>query len=554
MKRLLSLAAAVVFCLMSVIPAFSANSETVNGINATVSKKGGAILYDIESDEDTWELLYIPSGTVIPEKTKLFLDYSNEYYAEGQNEDPDAVKYWRVEYKGKEGCVRVSDLKLDLKAVKAPKGSSAVTEDVVIIGDGEPGIYEGPSYVYKKIGSVEPGTELRITTCEEYYAAYTEVDGVKGWLVNYTDYIAYKAGSHRGTNIQGSLVTLAKTNMYASIDNMWDEDPVAVIPAGKELKFDIYYQFMDVIYAQVKYKGKVGWVLIEDYSMSSKNVMYEVDSYLMTVSKMDLYEDEFPEPGAKTGKKTDAYKILSYDWTFIEPERESNGEDEWEIPYTKWYRVSVDDEYYWIAFDSEKDPTPVSVVYSSGEVRRYDFSKPVTVYSKPEKNAKSAGKLSSDEDAVFLFYYYTDDGTWECLSVNDKTVWLNQNEEDEYAGFTVVGRTDLDKVEGFPVKETAPGEETDEYEDDTVYDDYGEDEYGEYTGDEYEDYTYGEYEDLTDEYGNYIGTETDYTEETTEKESEPPEKTGFIPTAAGVAVVGIITALGVARARKKKED
>ena len=465
MKKALTIVLSVILCLLSIaVPVSAAGKKTdSSGIKATIKNKNGAKLYECEyEDDESFDLVYTPTGSKIPAKTELFLSYQGEYYAEAQ--DPDAEgsdKYWEVEYKGETGLVKFSDLSLELNPVTPPKSLEGKTYRRMVVSDSGAAVYEGPSKVFDEVDTIEPGTEIEITVYDEIFAAYVDYDGVSGWIVDYFSDLGSLVKDHEGEDLQGHALTLKKSNLYSSVDC---EKKIGTIPTGTELTFDVYCSELGNVKARVEYKGKTGWINMDSNS-GDTNIMYDVAGYLMLTAPKGYYFDEDLQPGEEGFEALEVdYQLIPYDWYYTE-QLPGDSDDEWDTVFNTWYRIDYSGDYVWLCFSSGEESYPALRSVDSGETRKLAGSKSIPLYDKPESGAKKTGKINPGDEYIFILsrYDYEKEIGWEYVNINGKNLWAKYSGDDfNEVTFEATGRADLSEIEGVPVPHYPDAQEAEE--------------------------------------------------------------------------------------------
>ncbi len=439
MKKLLAIITALMLCLTLALPAFAdASGPFISEISAVVAKKGGAEVYnwDYEVEDD----VLIPTGEKFPEGAALVLSWESfvkgelYYYAYERGADLNDENTL-------DGFVKVSDLDMDLSPVQ-PKEENAYENPVhfIVTNKDGAGLYEGPSFAYKTIKTLSEGTEIEALYADGYGIgiypnwSYTEVDGSKGWVCTGDSlYFGKEVKYHEDVpSPAGRAVTLEEVPLYKQA--LADEDRVAAkIPAGTELKYNIYYKGINAEpMALVEYAGKKGWIELS-IAYPSSDLLSFSDGYLMVADRLTLYEDDDLRPGESVSS-VEPYTIIPYDAFFSRHPGKSADDG----VYENCYRVTVDGEKYWVIFGSELGAKEIPYFGGFLYTVAKDAPHGITLYASPD-DAEPIGEIEQGETFVSLFnvdfntYYedeeYDPDKDWNYIEYDGARAWIHYDYE-----------------------------------------------------------------------------------------------------------------------------
>ena len=484
MKKVLCLVFTVLLCLAVSAPAFAEyfteNCAYITEITAHVKRKSGADFCSY-ADAGGMDDELRPNGTKIPYKTELILWESAVSYDSKEDYESGGTVYYHTSYKGEEGYVRAGDLELDLTPVDPDEGKFCYSRYVVINSEGA-NLYEGPRTEYDIVKTLPYGTEAAIKFYEGYgdeelsdggfagntYSewSYTEVDGAGGWIHTGALRGDSEGEPEFGKSVAfkdipcsplGTAYVINDTFLYDKL-NWAERESIAEIPAGTGLKFDIFYNFKEGnTYIYTEYDGKEGWVSIDStFREDTPFTMAEVDGWLMITESLELYDPDGLEPGDATGEYIDPYQIVPYDLSLIIPTDENAGA--YYENYETWYRITADDGQYWVYYDSSLNGEPCEF---RGETDyRISDSNGIDYYAEPDDDAEPLGKtaygelvcgvfeldrnaadydpdISVDYDVDEYYEYgeddynasgYDDSEVWFCFLYNDEFVWAHPTE------------------------------------------------------------------------------------------------------------------------------
>lgn len=425
MRKILSLLIALIICLACALPCFAVIAEKEDeGIRVTVSKKGGAPVYEYKDGNDSegnFTVYYTPTDKRVPVNTQFTVDWETAFVT-----DDDGSRFIEGEYKGEWIYLNPSDVSLDLTPVIPPEDKAGRTRHLTVFDD-DVKLYEGPSKLYKAVKDLPEGTRIEAVQYDfgnmsTWY--YAKAGKVSGWL-NFTETpedvdficdISYKEDIPSPT---GRIITINTLDLYDEPDSAFDSDPVASVPAGRELTFSNYFMWDfeegSSLFALIDYNGTRGWAMINNDDGES-DAMYQVDGYMMINEPDEIFEDDNLRPGKDTGIYIEPHTIVRFDYRYNEPA--DTDSDNWFRPYTAWYRINLGSGNYWISFGSEGYTHPA--VY---EGRSYTVADGLSLklYNEPDKKTEKAGTVSSGEAFTLLF---TDDQNDYAVSFYDSSkVW-----------------------------------------------------------------------------------------------------------------------------------
>ena len=404
-NKLLALLLAVLLCLSIPTVAFAdGEGPHFSEINATVEKESGIPFYNYDydnPDEKEWALK--PTGVTIPKGTALTLN--GEF-------DEDGVLYFSLEYQDEYGYVRKDDVRMELTEVApADENAYAAPRHYVVVAQDGAQVHKGPGNAFDVVKTLPRGKEITVTHADDLspddgYSIWDYSPEARGWVqtgddregdVVFAQSVKYKESSRTPL---GTVKTRKETPVYAKISDAWNEEestPLATIPAGEELTFELYYNN----YAYVTYQGKTGWLPLWS------NVEAPVDGYLMTMESKPLYKEAAVNETTGTGKTVEAYQILPYDLSVeksIVEGLEPGDEDFYEQPYDTWYRVTVDGTQYWARFNSETNRDPLVFYYGRKSVVAETSN--LLLFEEPDTSSQRIGKIPGEAQMIELFDYY----------------------------------------------------------------------------------------------------------------------------------------------------
>ena len=425
MKKFLCLLTAVILCFLLCLPAYGIiASDESEGIRVTVSKKGGAPVYRYADDTDEdgqFVVYYTPTNKKIPEKSGFTVDWETAFVL-----DNDGNKFIEGEYKGEGVYLNPSDVSLDLSPVTPPGDKAGRTRHLTVYDD-DVKIYEGPSELYKSVKSLREGDEIEAVQYDfgDLYSWYYTDDGkTPGWVkfsqdpydIDFVCDVSYKEDVPSPT---GKVITLNSLGLYDEPESSFDSDPVATVPAGKEITFSRYFMwnFEDScsLFALIDYKGTQGWARV-DKEDSDSDAMYQVDGYMMINESDEVFADNNYHPGKGTDVYIEPHTIVRYDYRYNEPV--DTDEDDWFRPYRAWYRIGLGDKYYWISFGSEGFTHPAEY---EGGLYTVEDGLSLKLYNEPDKKSGKAGTIPSGESFTLLFTFDSNDYAVSNYDVNN--VW-----------------------------------------------------------------------------------------------------------------------------------
>lgn len=342
-KRLFAAIFAAVICLTGILPAFAAQtSGYFTPYDITVTSESGAVLYDQVWNDDMTRSIMRPVTVLVPVATQLTVTDELEF---------DGETYLAVEYGDFYAYVKKSKITINIQNVgeEAAYPTSAQRSVAIINKDGVC-LRKGPSFAYDTASEAIPfGTVVNysLVNCEEEaYAqwAYTEYNGVKGWLYIYQ----YGLTSHfdcayilgESDHYTGSLKTLSDGAFLTETPDSTSAKTVENIPEGTVLTFKYFYEFYDSICAFVEYDGVKGWLRTRDSSYKAATGE-KGGVYVLTENGLPLYKkafDENDEPAAVVPAGTNlcvdyvywdaaqsGEEVLEYKWMHVN----YNGTDGW---------------------------------------------------------------------------------------------------------------------------------------------------------------------------------------------------------------------------------
>ncbi len=443
MKKTVCLFAALIMCLTICLPAFAVIAENeAEGIRVTVSKKGGAPVYEYSDKTDgkgNFSVAYIPTKKKIPENTKFTADWETAFVTA-----EDGSRFIESEYDGDWIYLALADVSLDLKPV-TPPGDRAGRVRHLTVFDDDVKLYEGPSELYRAVKSLPEGTEIEAVKYDFgglscWY--YTTVGNVSGWIkfmnnpedVDFVCDISYKEDIPSPT---GKIVTLSSLRIYDEPDSVFDGEPLASVPAGSELTFSNYvlWEFEDgtSLFALVDYKGTKGWAVIVDED-SDSDAMYQVEGYMMINEPDSVYEDKDLRPGDNAELTIEPHTIVSFDYRYNEPV-DTDGED-WFRPYISWYRIGIGGRHYWISFGSDGLTHPAEY---EAKVYRVSEDASLTLYNEASKKSGKAGAIPAGGSFTLLFTddqndyavsFYDSNKVWRYVEYDGSRYWTQFEWED----------------------------------------------------------------------------------------------------------------------------
>ncbi|MBR4728367.1 MAG: hypothetical protein IK080_10815 [Clostridia bacterium] len=432
LNKLLALLLAVLLCLSIPTVAFAdGEGPHFTALKATVEKEGGIPIYSYDYEDSGDEWLLKPKGITIPQGTELTL--TGEF-------DEDGVLYFWLEYQDEYGYVRKDDVHLDLSEIApADENAYAAPRHYVVVDPNGAEVHSGPGNSFEVVKTLPKGKEITVTHADDLspddgYSIWDYTPDARGWVqtgddrggeVAFAKSVKYRESTRTPL---GTLKTREDTPFYANINDSWSEDgetqPLGTVPAGEELKFDLYFRE----FAYVTYQGKTGWLPLW------KNVEAPVDGYLMTLESRPLYKEAAVNENTGTGKKIEAYQIVPYDLEVEISEQEGLEPGDGEFysqPYDTWYRVTVDGAQYWTRFNSETSKQPLE--FYSAVKRRVAETSNLLMYETPDIDSQRIGKIPGEEQLIELFdYYISEDETpelpdrernWHYVAYGDLRGW-----------------------------------------------------------------------------------------------------------------------------------
>ena len=448
MKKPISAVAALILCLTLCLPAFALAAQNEDeGIRVTVTKKGGAPVYEYSDTTDSkgnFAFIYTPTKKIIPENTEFTVDWETAFAT-----DSNGNRFIESEYDGEWIHLAVADVSLDLSPVTPPEDKAGRKRHLTVFDD-DVKLYEGPSELYKAVKTLPEGTEIEAVKYDfgalsTWY--YTTVGKTSGWVrfmnnpddIDFVCDISYKEDVPSPT---GKIITLNSLKIYDEPDSVFDSEPVASVPAGNELTFSNYimWEFDDgtSLFALVDYEGTDGWAMIVNED-SDSDAMYQVEGYMMINEPDSVYEDDDLRPGDEAELHIEPHTIVSFDYRYNEPV-DTDGDD-WFRPYVSWYRIGIGDEHYWISFGSEGLTHPAEY---EAEVYRVNEDVSLALYNEPDKKSGKVGTIPAGGTFTLLF---TDDQNDYAVSQYDSNkVWRYV----EYDGSRYWTRFEWEDAESVP--------------------------------------------------------------------------------------------------------
>ena len=343
-KRILTAVIAAVLCIISIFPAFATETGVYfTPYDITVASESGAVLYDVVWNDDMTRSILRPITVLAPVGTQLVALDELEFNGE---------LYLAVEYKDFFAYIKSSKILINVQNVGEEAAyPTASQRSAIIINKEGVTLRKGPSLAYDAATEAVPyGTIVNysLVNCEEeIYAqwAYTEYNGVKGWLnlsqYGISDSFDCAAVLSDTSGYTGSLTVLDDGAFLTETPDTASEKTVENIPAGTTLAFKYYYNFYDSISAFVEYNGVKGWLRTK--TDSAKTAIGEKGGiYVLSENGMPLYKsafDESDEPAAIVPAGTN----LCVDYVYRDA-----GQSDGEIVEYKWMHTVYNGTDGWI--------------------------------------------------------------------------------------------------------------------------------------------------------------------------------------------------------------
>lgn len=380
----------------------------------TVTNEAGISLYD----SDYTVIDTIPKGTVIT--------ISYEYKEDG-------IIYGSIYGDGYSGIVKLSDFTAS-DSVIAPNVENgdihfSETRKAFIIGS-DIYLHSGPANGYKVVTKAIPSsTILEYNNTDENGAwAYTEYDGVKGWLEVEAgnpelalSCSAWDAAENGCT--QEEIMTLDKIYLYDFPSDSAKIVSKEAIPSLTNLTYEFDYSEPTGIHpeswAYLTYNGLSGWTRT-DFSP----IAFSYNSELLTYKEIKLYTS--PLNGGKESTKTVVANTkleVSYYYYNLADSSE----------YTEWYYVKYKNDYYWIG---NTQNFVFAIEDDEEEYTQEIKNKNTYLYSLPDLNSEKvieeAIPTKSEVDIEYNGFYDNENkGTWFYIIYNDNEGWILAKDNDE---------------------------------------------------------------------------------------------------------------------------
>jgi len=328
---------AVIICIISAVPAFStASGGFFTQYDVIVSSESGAVLYDRVWNDDMTRSIMRPLTVLAPAGTQLVV--TDEFEFEG-------TLYLAVTYGDFDAYIKKDKVLINVQQVGENAAySTSASHSVVIINKNGAFLRKGPSLAYDTVSDAIPyATVITYNKTNSDFEpaaewAYTEYNGVKGWL-NINQYgSSYDCAKVLDENdcFTGILETLTD-GAYLTENIDADSAKVAEnIPSGTKLCYKYYYEFSDYICAFVEYNGVKGW-------LGTKGTPAKIATgekggvYVLAENGLPLYKKPF-EKDAEHISVVPVNSNLSVDFAFSETAENSgyiwmhvnyNGTDGW---------------------------------------------------------------------------------------------------------------------------------------------------------------------------------------------------------------------------------
>lgn len=425
-KRILAAIIAVTVCIISAFPAFA--SETggyFTPYDITVTSESGAVLYDVVWNDDMTRSILRPITVLVPVGTQLIASDELEF---------DGELYLAVEYGDFYAYVKKTKITVNVQSVGEEAAyPTASQRSVIIINKNGICLRKGPSFAYDEASeSIPYGTVINygMVNCEEEaYAqwAYTEYNGVKGWLyiyqyglTNHFDCAFVLSDTDRYT---GSLKVLTDGAFLTETPDSSSAKTIENIPAGTTLTFKYFYEFYDSISAFVEYDGIKGWLKTKDGSC--KTATGEKGGiYVLTENGLPLYKnafDESNEPAAIVPAGTN----LCVDYVYWDADQ-NNGEL---IEY-KWMHVNYNGTDGWLF---SADTSEYGYMLSAFDLK-IAADGGLELYTMPNSEAEVISTVPKDTTVTCIYEISeTKDGEttyWSYVEYNGKQGWIHTTENE----------------------------------------------------------------------------------------------------------------------------
>ena len=449
MKKIAAFLLTLLLCVSIPLALHAAAEEPYfEPVKATVSNKNGATVYDY-IDYERPDPVAVPQGKTLPKGTTVTL----------VGEEPlGSVTYYRYADGDDFYLLSEKDLLFQLRSV-APQEENRYDppQHFVVLNAQGLELLDGPGTLYPSLGKVPKGAVVTATHAdaldkdpydeETLFSvwSYVTYNGQSGWLST-NEYSADCGRSVKYRDVAqpplGRLTTLESVPIFAAPNLLYEEDakPVAVVPADTELTFEIYCMNE----ALVTYQGKQGWISMGKSDRQS--VMAAFDGALMTTTEIPLYTAPDADEKNLTGKKTDAFALLPFDYTFTKDVQGS-----YDMPWENWYRVTVDGRQLWIHRPPDTAFDDYILEFYEGDAFRLPQGNRLPLTMKPY-----GGERILTMDGGAEFYWLLRYDNWDFVKFGDEYGWT---QFDENAGY-LPGRTLYSLFYAAPPEEPAAPEET----------------------------------------------------------------------------------------------
>ncbi len=514
MKKFISLTLVLIISFALVIPAFADGvGPFITEITARVINKNGAkaFLYSdsLEYEEEYGESDFAEAGyssVMIPYMTEL------RFYDSSDSEELSDTPYFLTEYNGESVYVKGSDVSVTPVKPREENRYDPPLHFVVLSEEGEP-LRSGPSNVSDILEIIPEGTEIEAVysdvppnpdeTPGDYSVwSYTVYNGKSGW-VNTGEEGTF---GRFGKPVKYKEKACSPVGDYYAIDDIklkdepdpWNfEDAIGTIPAGTKGKFDYYvtYDHYGSLFVYLEYNGVKGWASFGGREVAHDNLMINRYGYMLVTDTMKLYKDDNLKPGEDSGKTVEPNQIIPFDYSY----RKETGETGYS--YNTFCRVTVDGEQYWACISD--------LFYKFNGCDLLKAKTDIDVYSGNNDEAEKLGTIPAG--AVFLSLF-----TFNYVAYEDLRGWIFDIDNYDYVNISgdLLITPDEEGIKAALEKYCKP---------------------------------------------NSTGSDgVDEAQETTASEANPlapesPNKTVIACVAAAAAAV-VIASVGIARARKKKEE
>lgn len=372
-----------------------------------VNNKDGAIVYNYDGKA---------TDQVLPYDAKLTVIY--EYTSQSKQ------KFASVRYNNETYEIKLEDVVVFSKDVDLDNFYKSEKTKKLYVFDENCYLYAGPSTLY---GHVDGDVKVPVGTILEYqYSddlwAYTEYNGVKGWVYHYT-----LVPTHFD-DIKSSVATVAEngSKLYVvnKIDSLlkspYSEEKVDVeIPVGEEIEYDYYISYPKRYAVHVKVDNKEGWLEVVPSNFYSDT---KGGAFLNDCSSLYIYADKGATIYKKAGDLSSATsdkipygEIISVKYDYVSD-------------YYAWYKVVYKDKEVWI---NEKldmsNNLPVTYLRNYGTADVYKISKDLEVYEKADTSKKTDKTIKSGTTIEVLFTTYSKNQSWGYVDIDGTKGWVSLN-------------------------------------------------------------------------------------------------------------------------------